>query len=115
MLAEVGRHMLERLGYRATSVTSVDEALALFRENPASFDLVLTDQTMPKTTGLELSRQLLAIRPELPIVLATGFSRRISENAVKAAGVKRLLMKPLVFNDLALAVRESLDSIKRRR
>ncbi|MHB8810423.1 MAG: PAS domain-containing protein [Desulfobulbaceae bacterium] len=108
-LAEMERRMLQRLGYHVESRVSSIEALQAFRDNPLKFDLVITDQAMPNMTGVELARELLAIRPDLPIILCTGFSRQINEANAKALGIREFLMKPLIKKDIAIAIRRVLD------
>ena len=111
-LVDFGRRILANLGYRVTSTTSSLAALESFRANPMDFDLVITDMTMPHLTGTDLSRELLEIRPDLPIVLITGYSDGITEEKIKALGIRRLLMKPLAVRDLARVIREILDAPK---
>jgi len=108
-LASLGKKTLESLGYTVTSTTSSKAALELFRENPYAFDLVFTDQTMPALTGLNLSKELLKIRPEMPIVLCTGFSEKTSAEVVRNAGIREYVMKPLSKRDFALTLRKALD------
>lgn len=108
-LAELGRQMLERLGYRVTSGINPIQALETFRGNPNNFDLVVTDMTMPGMTGDELARELMKIRPDTPVILCTGFSERITAEKAKEMGIKELAMKPLVMKDLATTIRKALD------
>jgi DNA-binding NtrC family response regulator len=89
--------------------TSSVEALNVFRQDPHRFDLVITDQTMPALTGEALSRELLRIRPDLPIILCTGFSHVISAEKAKALGIQAYLMKPLAIRDLVPIIRHVLD------
>jgi signal transduction histidine kinase/ActR/RegA family two-component response regulator len=107
-LVELGRQTLERLGYQVEAFTDSREALATLEERPADFDLVITDQTMPGITGLELAAEARRIRPGLPVLLCTGFSRVVDEASTRRAGVREVLMKPLVARDLAQAVRRAL-------
>lgn len=108
-LAQLGRVMLESFGYRVTACDSSSDALASFRAAPESFDLVVTDQTMPVLTGDQLTRELLAIRHELPVIISTGFSETLDKDGALAAGAKDLLQKPLAMDQLGLAVRKVLD------
>jgi len=101
--------MLERLGYEVTTRTSSIEALELFRAKPDQFDLVITDMTMPQMTGDKLSRELMQIRPDIPVIICTGFSERISDEKAKGMGIKAFVMKPIVIRDLANTVRRILD------
>ena len=112
MIVEIGQNFLEHLGYEAVARTSSVEALELFRVQPARFDLVITDMTMPKMTGDKLAQELLRIRPEIPILIYTGFSEHITEEKAKAMGIRGLVKKPLVMKELAKAVRSALDSPK---
>lgn len=109
MLAEMGRTMLERLGYTVTICTESLVALAVFKKEPDAFDLVITDQTMPEMTGIDIARRMLQLRPELPIVLCTGYSSIISEQKAKSSGIKGFVLKPLVKKDLAALIRQVLD------
>jgi PAS domain S-box-containing protein len=108
-LADLGRHMLGELGYQVETRTSPIEALEAFRANPQKFDLVITDLTMPQLTGLKLARKLMEIRPDIPIILCTGFSEQASEKAAVAIGIRAFLFKPLLMRDIAGAVRKVLD------
>ena len=109
-LVEVGKMMLASLGYHVTSRTSSIEALEVFRARPHDFDLVITDMTMPNMTGVDLAKVLLRIRPDIPIVLCTGFSEMISEEKAKILGIRQFVMKPLFRKDLAGVIREVLIS-----
>ncbi|MEW5900588.1 MAG: PAS domain-containing protein, partial [Acidobacteriota bacterium] len=103
------RNMLERLGYRVEAKTDSIQALALFRENPRAFDLVITDQTMPRMTGVGLAEELLRIRPELPVILCTGFSEMVDANGALALGIRQFLMKPFSIREMSEAVRRTLE------
>nr|WP_321465314.1 PAS domain S-box protein [uncultured Desulfobulbus sp.] len=112
ILAEMEQGMLEQLGYQVTPQTSSLQALELFRENPGNFDAVVTDQTMPGMTGMELARKLLEIRPELPIILCTGFSTLIDEEQARKCGIRGFVMKPLAIKKLAQLLRKVLSEGK---
>lgn len=114
MLADMGRTMLERLGYTVKVQMNSMEALAIFKNQPDVFDLVITDQTMPRMTGVDLARNMLQIRPDLPIILCTGYSSQISEEKAKSYGIKGFAMKPLARKDIATLIRKVLDEVKRR-
>ncbi len=109
MLAELGGRMLERLGYEITVKSSSKDALETFKLNPETFDLVITDQSMPNMSGSELSAELLNIRPDIPIILCTGFSKKISEKKAKEIGIKEFLLKPLDREQLTKTIRKVLD------
>ena len=81
----------------------------MFRKSPADFDLVLTDMTMPKMTGDKLSLELQQIRPDLPIILCTGYNINISPEKARQLGIKAFIYKPVVEADLARIVRKVLD------
>ena len=102
-------HMLESLGYRLSSYLSSVDALAAFIAEPQEFDLVLTDMSMPRMTGDQLAKEMLAVRPDIPIILCTGFSERIDRERAESAGIKGFLMKPVIKADLAGMVRRVLD------
>jgi PAS domain S-box-containing protein len=107
-LVDMWKEILESLGYRMTVTTRPLEALDMFKAKPQDFDLVIADQTMPQMTGLELAKELLALRPELPIILVTGFSQLVTPEKAKAAGVREFIMKPLSISELTNAISKSL-------
>ena len=111
-VARMSRQMLERLGYRVTVATDSREALEVFRVRPGDFDLVKTDMTMPHLTGDRLAVEVMKIRPDIPVILCTGFSKKISEASVRKMGIKALVYKPLVMADLARVVRSVLDEAR---
>lgn len=112
-IVELMYKMLGRFGYQVTAKTSSTEALKLFRSAPGRFDLVVTDQTMPGTTGIELSKIIRKIRPDMPIVLCTGFSETITEEKLKAIGIKKYIMKPVRCSEIARIIRSVLDEKKK--
>jgi len=101
--------MLTNLGYRVTTRTCSVEALAIFQTEPEKFNLVITDQTMPKMTGAELAREILKIRPGLPVILCTGFSQIVSSEKAQQIGIREYMTKPVMKNELAVVVRRLLD------
>jgi two-component system cell cycle sensor histidine kinase/response regulator CckA len=107
-LAHVGQGLLERLGYQMVVHTSSVEALEDFRTEPERFDLVITYQAMPGLTGEALAFELRRIRPDIPIILCTGFSHTMTEEKARALGIDAFLMKPLLARDLALSIRQVL-------
>ena len=103
--------MLERLGYVITPQTSPVAALEMFRDMPESFDLLLTDMTMPHMTGDQLAEAVLSIRPGMPIVVCTGFSERIDPESAKKLGIKGYLKKPIISAVMAKTIRDVLDEV----
>jgi PAS domain S-box-containing protein len=110
ILGKMGKTMLERIGYHVTISQSSSEALEIFQDQPDQFDLVITDQTMPGMTGSDLSKRLLQTRPDIPIILCTGYSTIISEEKAKALGIKEFALKPLAKRDIATLIRKVLDA-----
>lgn len=108
-LAKMAEKMLKSLGYKVQQTTSSSEALRMFKENPKSFDMVITDQTMPELSGKDLARELLKIRRDLPLIICTGYSETLTEESAKDAGARALLYKPLEKELLSRVVREVLD------
>jgi PAS domain S-box-containing protein len=109
VLVRLGQKNLESLGYTVTTATNGIDAFELFQANPQAFDLIFTDQTMPMLTGIQLSEMILNVRPDIPIILCTGFSATTSVETARAAGIKRFILKPLTKRDVALIVRKVLD------
>ena len=111
-LVEAGRQMLARLGYQVVVRLCPAEALAAFLAQPGKFDMVITDHTMPKMTGIELAREILAVRPEMPIILCTGFSAVLgmTPDKARAVGIREMIMKPVIMRDLAETVRRVLTA-----
>ncbi len=108
-VAAILKRILEFLGYRVTALNHSLETLKLFRTCPRDFDLVITDLTMPHLTGNVLAGELLKIRPDLPIILMTGFNETISAEKAKELGLRDYLMKPVSAHTLAQAVRKALN------
>ncbi len=111
-LVEMGEEILAELGYEVICRTSSGEALALFKQDPSRIDLVITDQTMPDMTGVEVAREMLSIRPDLPIILATGFSHIVDAKSAQTEGIKGFVMKPLTRREIAKTIRKVLDEQK---
>lgn len=101
--------LLEHLGYKVTALTSSEEALKLFSGNPLHFDLVMTDQSMPFMTGKGLREGLMRIRPDIPVILSTGSSDRISPEQAMAMGFQGFMMKPFRVREAAELIRRVLD------
>jgi CheY-like chemotaxis protein len=101
--------MLERLGYQVISTLNSVEALEAFQKAPKSFDLVITDQTMPKMTGMELIKELRLIQSDIPIILCTGFNEKITEENTRHLEIGALIGKPVRIGEIAGKIREVLD------
>jgi len=109
ILLETQERILLRLGYAVVPMQTSLEALEEFKKQPHKFDLVITDQTMPRMTGLELAREFIAVRPDIRIILCTGYSESVSEELARSVGISAFLMKPVVLGKLARTVRDVLD------
>ena len=107
-LVRIGEQVLSRLGYMVVARTSSVEALEAFRAQPDSFDLVITDLNMPNMTGIDLSQELIHIRPDIPIILCTGFSEQIIEDKARKLGIQEFIIKPIIMSTLAKTIREIL-------
>ena len=112
LVMEVLAEMLSRSGYQVQSVAGSLEALALFRRRPAAFDLVLTDMTMPKMTGERLSNEIKSLRPDIPVILCSGYSEKLAGKSAAELGLERLLMKPVDQEQLVKTIREVLDGTR---
>jgi PAS domain S-box-containing protein len=108
-IIRVEQRILEKLGYHVSTRTSSTEALTTFQAAPADFDLVLTDMTMPNMTGIQLAEKIISIRPDIPIILCTGYSEKMGDEKTKSIGIKRFLMKPADKSEMAKMVRQVLD------
>lgn len=109
-LAEMGAEMLSELGYQVQSFTSPGLAIDVFTSNPSSFDVIVTDQTMPGMTGIELAKRIHGIRGDIPIILLSGHADVAGNQSLQAAGIKVSLNKPFVKADIGKAVRDVLDA-----
>jgi len=109
-IINIEQQILERLGYQVTSKTDSVEALEEFATQPDRFDLVITDMTMPKMTGDQLARRMMEIKPQIPVILCTGYSETISEEKALAMGIDKFVMKPIVKDVLASTIRTVLDN-----
>jgi CheY-like chemotaxis protein len=108
-IVHVNRQMLQRLGYTVSAYSDSREAVAAFETDPDTVDLLITDMTMPGLTGDQVVQSVHARRPDLPIIMCTGFSEIITPEKAQALGVHKLMMKPLLVGDLARTMRELLD------
>jgi PAS domain S-box-containing protein len=106
------KQMLERLGYNVSARSNSLEALETFNSNPDGYDLVISDMTMPNMTGDQLARKLMSIRPNIPIIICTGFSERLNKEQAESDKIKGFLMKPVVKSEMAQMVRKVLDETK---
>lgn len=109
-LVELGQEMLESLGYRVTAKKNSVEALEEFKADPRSFDIIITDQTMPAMTGFNLAKQAMAIRPDIPVILCTGHSDTVTLETAREVGIREFVMKPMTIQTLAETVRSALAS-----
>ena len=110
---KLGERMLTYLGYQVTLCSSGVQALSLIEENPAAYDLIVTDQTMPQLTGFELCKKVKMLRPDLPVILCTGHSSVINKEKALAGGASVFLMKPLAIQTLATEIRRLLNPQKK--
>lgn len=111
-LVKIGVNILERQGYRVIGKTSSVEALSLFQKDPDYFDLIITDMEMPDMTGIELTKELILVRPNIPILLVSGHGDRINMDLVKEVGIREYLSKPVMKSELITKVRHILDEAK---
>jgi CheY-like chemotaxis protein len=102
------KQMLESLGYRVTAFTGSAAALETFRTQPEDFDLVITDRTMPHLTGEELAGKMLGLRPDLPIILCTGFSEAVFPEMAGDMGIREIIIKPISTRVMAETIRRVL-------
>ncbi|BBO74749.1 hypothetical protein DSCW_21660 [Desulfosarcina widdelii] len=112
-IVRLEKKQLERLGYHVASFIASPDALEAFRSAPEAFDLVISDMTMPYMTGDQLAKELIEIRPDIPVIICTGFSERINRKKAAAIGIKGFLMKPVVNSKIAEMVRNVLDGAKK--
>ncbi|MDA3799658.1 MAG: transporter substrate-binding domain-containing protein [Kiritimatiellae bacterium] len=110
IIARMTKRIVESLGYKATSTTNSLEALTIFKANPDDFDLVISDQTMPDLTGDKLSKKILNIRKDIPIIICSGYNSKIDELRNDAIGIAKFIMKPVRKQELAKTIREVLDN-----
>ncbi len=110
LIARMVKRMTEGLGYQVAAYFNGADALEAFRTAPDNFDVVVTDMTMPSMTGDRLSLEIKKIRPNVPILLCTGFSEKTVNRKASEIGVDKVLMKPILKRDLANAIRDVLDN-----
>src|SRR5262249_31292800 len=112
-LANLEAAILRRLGYDVVVCTGSLEALAMFQAAPQHFDLVITDQTMPHLTGEGLAQELRRLRPDIPIILCTGFSHVMHAERARELGIDAFLMKPLAMQELAQTIQQVMAARRR--
>lgn len=95
-----GREFLEKLGFTVTALQSGLEAIRILKTSPTAYDILITDQTMPSMTGLELATQVREIRTDIPIILCTGYSHTLTSEKIRAAGITKMMNKPYSFTEL---------------
>ncbi|MCK5099653.1 MAG: response regulator, partial [Desulfobacteraceae bacterium] len=108
-IIKMEKPMLERLGYKVTAHISSTEALKAFIRMPEKFDIVVTDMAMPNMSGDLLAVEIKKIRPDIPIILCTGFSNKISKEKAKSMGFKGFLLKPMTMENISIKIRQVLD------
>ncbi len=113
VIVHVWQHVLESLGYTVVACTNSVEALAMFTAAPQAFDLVITDQTMPRLTGEALVGEIRRIRPQMPIILCTGFSHTMTAAQATALGINAFVMKPMAIREFSLLIRQVLEQARR--
>jgi signal transduction histidine kinase/CheY-like chemotaxis protein len=111
-IVKINHQILAGLGYNVTARTSSIEALEIFQSNPNDFDLVITDMTMPNLTGDKLATELMKIRPDIPVMICTGYSKNVSSEKASELGIRAFAYKPLERADLAKMIRKVLDEDK---
>lgn len=111
-LAEAEKILLEELGYKVTIMANGLVALELFHKMPDRFDIIISDFSMPKMTGVELIRHIRKINPHIPVIICTGFSNVVTPAEAKSLGIGDIIMKPINFNYIAKTIRELLREHK---
>lgn len=112
-IAQIGVRLLERFGYKVTGKTSSIEALELFKSAPDRFDLVISDMAMPGMVGTDLAKKMMEVRPDIPIIICSGYSERLDNETAKAMGIKDYISKPILSGELSSKVRKILDETKK--
>jgi PAS domain S-box-containing protein len=111
-IVEITSQMLTSMGYKVAARTDPLEALELFLKNPYGYDLLITDMTMPHLTGDILAKRVLQIRPDMPVILCSGYSENLLDESINSIGIREIVSKPLVLGELATTVRRALDEGK---
>jgi nitrogen-specific signal transduction histidine kinase len=107
-IADMSRQRLSMLGYKVTTVNSSRQALEHLAQAPEDYDLMITDMTMPRMSGDQLAIEVKKIKPDIPIILCTGYSKKISKERARAMGIDAFLMKPIALDDMAETIRAVL-------
>jgi CheY-like chemotaxis protein len=107
-LVSLTTRLLQRMGYEAAGFTDAQEALTAFAAAPDEFDLVVTDMAMPRMTGIDFAQQVLAIRPDIPVLLASGYVRPEEAERAREAGIRKVIWKPSTLSEMGLILREEL-------
>jgi DNA-binding NtrC family response regulator len=108
-LKEAEKNLLAELGYKVTALTSSVEALELFRKVPDRFDVVVTDFVMPKLTGIQLTIEIHSLRPDIPVIICTGYSDVLSQQKAESMGIGDVIMKPINLSRVAKSIRKLID------
>ncbi len=103
--------MLERMGYRVSGFTDAAQALAAFAAAPGDFDLILTDLSMPGASGMDVARAILSIRPEIPVLLATGYVRPEDVECARAIGIREVIWKPHTVGEMGEQLAQQLEKL----
>jgi DNA-binding NtrC family response regulator len=106
----MGKKMLENLGYKVTIKSDSISALEEFKNEPAKYSLLVTDQNMPKIEGTELAFRMKGIKPELKVIIITGYSDNLSDEILTRIGISEVILKPLRLDDFSKTIRRVLDN-----
>jgi PAS domain S-box-containing protein len=109
MIVNLNEQLLSEMGYQVTAQTDSVEALKIFSANVDGYDLVMTDQTMPELSGVELIQKIKTLRPEIPTILCTGYSSKVNDEEARQLGISAYLMKPVDFPELLQVIRNVLE------
>ncbi|KPK37518.1 MAG: hypothetical protein AMJ65_14360, partial [Phycisphaerae bacterium SG8_4] len=109
VMVDVTKQILDRLGYEVIAKTNSVDALEAFQDEPGKFDLVITDQVMPNMTGTQLAEKLISIRPDILIILCSGFPENVTPEQLESIGVKEFILKPITRQEIAKIIRRVLD------
>ncbi len=110
-LIQIGKAMLQRLGYNVNGIVGSSTGLEVFKKDPFAYDVVISDYNMPGMKGDRLAREMLAIRLDIPIIICTGFTERLNEETMRESGVRKILMKPMSLSDMSKGIREVLHLV----